>query len=168
MNRKEAEELAFTLHEHQSRWDGSSYYWHVKEVADAAEVIAIMNGIQNQDIIDIIWLVGLFHDVMEDCDAAGVDKMKAFIQNNIHPDYQVRVSQYQNALTHDKSQTYSDYMKTIMGESSVVRIVKLADMENNMHDCMNNLLVGKYIHKSAKSLRKYLEFYVDLRDSVFQ
>ncbi len=73
-------------------------------------------------------IVALLHDVLEDTDAT---------RSEIRFRFGALVSSAVLALTRDKDTPYKDYIRSLAGHP-VARIVKIADLQDNLYHCMLN------------------------------
>lgn len=142
----EAMELALEAHKGQFDKANKPYVFHVIRVA---------SKMKTEDGI----IVALLHDVIED---AKDDYHKIIEEKFGTPIYSALLE-----LTHDKNESYENYIKRIYESQSVARDVKISDLEDNMDanrtlEAMSYLMkngIDAAIVKMLKKREKYLNAY---------
>lgn len=121
---KKALEIATEAHKHQVRkFSGESYIRHPKRVAEKVK----HHG----------WVyetVALLHDIAEDTDICVGDLRELFPSGVVGA---------VNSLTRRRNETYYDYIMQILHDP-VARVVKIADLEDNMRDLKEGSMKDKY------------------------
>lgn len=104
---------ALSVHRYQVDKAGASYIWHVIRVAQ-----------QFED--DTRQIIGVLHDVLEDCDPEDRDEWKASIYGN----FGTTVGDAVVALTHRKNEPRDDYYARVLA-NPIAHEVKVADVCDN-------------------------------------
>jgi (p)ppGpp synthase/HD superfamily hydrolase len=139
-----AKELAERVHAKQTRWDGSPYIEHPRRVAES-----VMNSGYMDEIIAIGWM----HDAIEDADDSDV------IRSEIKANFNNEVYSALIALTHNKSDTYAQYIK-VVGTNVHAICVKIADLKDNLSDLKDGQRKQKYelaLMYLEEKLKQYLK-----------
>ena len=114
-NTKHQLELAISIaiyaHEDQTQWNGSPYILHP---------LHLMNQFDNE----FLKILAVLHDSVED---SGGKVTLDMIRDNLGDDVADRIL----LLTHDKNDTYGDYINEIALDKYATA-VKIADLEHNM------------------------------------
>lgn len=124
---------------------GHPYINHLLRVSDRSSYYYA-----NKNSIDIMNLqvIGLLHDLIEDCPKWTIDHLKSIFQDN-------SIITAISLLTKRKDQPYNDYISSIRSHS-YARAVKLADLEDNM-----DITRLKTINdKDLERLKKYHDAYI--------
>ncbi len=122
-----AEKLARQFHEGQFRKDGKTpYIEHSKRVVNFLKNLGF-----GDDYITVAWI----HDVLEDTDCTEENLLQIFPQYLI---YSVKV------LTKRKWENYIDYIYYVMNDNDISKIVKFADILDNLSDCPTQKQKEKY------------------------
>jgi GTP diphosphokinase / guanosine-3',5'-bis(diphosphate) 3'-diphosphatase len=114
-------------HMGQKRRSGEPYFTHPSEVR---------NVVQRHYPQDrLAQMAALLHDTIEDAPGSTVesaDEMETFIRGSIaDPRVAKKVINAVRSVTHDKGVDYSDYVVSLLGNRTALR-VKLADMLHNL------------------------------------
>ncbi len=112
--------LVYAMEKHAGQMysDGIPYITHPIRVA--------FKVIETQSIYTVV--VALLHDVVEDTDATGVDIERGF---------GYLVAQSVAALTRKPTITYKNYIR-FLSRYPRARIVKIADIEDNLFHCLRD------------------------------
>lgn len=122
---------------------GLPYIEHCRKVAIMAKTIAEKNF---PELIDDCYLVGMLHDVMEDCDNG--DEIVSRYPKHIYDAVKI--------LTHTREKTYREYFNDILNSGNVTAIiVKYCDSCHNSDVTRYPIeLRDKRIRKKCKNYRK--------------
>lgn len=154
---------------------GSPYINHLAFVAHNAYKIALSRS-QSFEFADICYIVGLCHDVIEDCDVEESDAVLNMIQclwghdsptiNAAKP-----IIDSINVLTHHKEEKYSEYFQRV-SEHPVGRVVKCADALHNSditrfdQKHINELAQKNELENLVKRCKKYHKRYQQLLTKI--
>jgi len=141
-------DLISKYHEGQKDIGGEPYLLHLYTVSDN-----IFSW--NTDGLNRGKVVGLLHDIMEDCGVTESDLSLAGISNET-----IRIVKI---LTHDKSDTYADYIIKI-SQDPIATLVKIEDLKHNM----DITRLKKLDNNAIKRLRKYFYSYKFLTKELSQ
>ena len=139
---KLAWKIANRAHRKQKRYNGQPYINHIKEVVSILEKMEI-NALENEHII----VGAILHDVVED----GGQKY----ENIIEEEFNNKVIQLVQDLTHRGFTTYNEYIRKIRFSTSGAIVVKIADMIHNLTETPTKKQrekYGKYLPLLIKSL----------------
>lgn len=134
-----AHEMALAIHGGQDDKGGKPYMGHVLRVANAAvKGIPYGSMVYNQ-----LWLVGMLHDVVEDCDLESRNE----VLDDLIDEQGLSVNIAINAITHRHwvSEPYLEYLDRVK-ENDLARVVKIADIIDNM-----NPLRALQVYRSGNS-----------------
>lgn len=109
---QEAVELAFNVHQDQTRYDGTPYIFHPLQV---------MLNVKSMKAKT----VAVLHDVLEDSPV--LDEMYGYIYNKIDPD----IASIVKILTKNDGEDYDSYIKNVCNNPIAVE-VKIADINHNL------------------------------------
>ena len=137
----EALELAMSVHANQTRWDGSMYIEHPKRVSYR------VTG-------DKLKTIAVLHDTVED----GANPQT--IEKHIRSQFGNTVGDAVMALTRMKDESYSDFIVRA-GQNTLARTVKIADIEDNLHDIPTNVEARR---KAGNLQERYLKALKYLRE----
>ena len=116
---------------------GEPYFNHCLTVAERAKKTAIENGYE--DIADMCYIVGLFHDAMED-KGLGFHEMGKLAES-----FPVAMEVY--ILSRRKHEKYDDYLERVK-ESKIATIVKICDLFHNGDVSRFKILEEQNKHRS--------------------
>ena len=141
-------DLISKYHEGQKDIGGKPYLLHLYTVSDN-----IFSW--NTDELNRGKVVGLLHDIMEDCGVTELDLSNAGISNET-----IRIVKI---LTHDKSDTYADYIIKI-SQDPIATLVKIEDLKHNM----DITRLKKLDNNAIRRLKKYFYSYKFLMKELSQ
>ncbi len=137
---------SFVMKQHsgQKRRDGSDYYGHCLNVAKMSYQIALEAG-HSMDMMTQCYAAGLGHDLYEDT-RTDFDDVAALTT--------VYVAELISCVSDDKRMSSGDrhraYLRTLEDAPTLARIVKLADLFDNVTDSL------KLLKQSPESMRSFL------------
>ena len=139
---QEAAAMAGRAHRHQLRKDKQTpYFAHPVRVA---LTIACVFGFQDEEVL----AAALLHDTIED---SGTD------YDDIHEAFGKNVADYVAAMTKDmrliESKREIEYDKQLAKGPWQGRLIKLADVYDNLNDCMDTPARKKQIEKAKRALK---------------
>lgn len=132
--------VATEAHKGQTRWDKKTpYITHPVEVARNAIKREKELGLTfTADQLDILVAISIVHDCVEDTEITA--------QNLVDFGFPDEVIVAVEALTHDKSKEYVDYINDIKNRDNIYAlIVKLSDLEHNLSDLSKGSMRDKYL-----------------------
>lgn len=122
---------------------GKPYIDHLKRVAENACAIAPYG------FVDKIEIVALLHDLIEDCPEWTIEHIEAIFNDS-------EITNALALLTRKRGDNYDEYVQRI-GCSLISRIVKLADLKDNMDlTRLSDSLTDRDIERIKKYHRSYL------------
>lgn len=122
---------------------GHPYLGHLLRVVEGAKRNPDKCGVNEMELE----VVALLHDLLEDCPNWTEDHISAIFDNN-------NITLALRRLTRVKSQSYKIYIEGI-SKNEIARIVKIADLEDNM----NIARLSQIEDDDIKRLQKYLRSY---------
>lgn len=125
---------------------GHPYIEHLQRVSENAH--RFFKGV-DQSHIDKIEILGLLHDLIEDCAEWNLEHIDAIFCNS-------DLTRSLNLLTKKKEQTYEDYIISIFNGCAYARAVKLADLEDNMNIARLKIVSQKDLERLKKYHSSYL------------
>jgi (p)ppGpp synthase/HD superfamily hydrolase len=125
---------------------GQPYIGHLKRVAENVKKYRCFAAVQE---LDVYYIVGLLHDLLEDCPEWDVRHVGAIFKDPA-------ICEALKLLTKPgQADTYDEYIERI-SKNDVARAVKLADLEDNMDlTRLNSGLTEKDIERIKKYHRAY-------------
>ena len=124
-----AEDIALDVHHRQKRRDNSLYIKHPKRVQGLAKSFGYPKEVQ---------LVAILHDAIED--GYNKDMIRRWILEKLGP----KILSSVEAMNHDKSIPYSDYIIDLWNNDSVAFKAKMVDMYDNLLDNPTKKQYDKY------------------------
>lgn len=131
---------------------GSNYMNHLYTVAGQAEKYALSLKVETPYIV---YCAGLLHDIIEDTDCT----ISTLIENGI--DDTELLNAIEAITRKPEEKFYIDFIKRV-SQNKIARIVKIADLENNM-DIRRLNKFGEY---EMKRLKKYWYSWKYLRGDI--
>jgi (p)ppGpp synthase/HD superfamily hydrolase len=136
-----AASFAARAHQHQVRKDGATPYF--AHVARVALIVATRFGIDDEEILAAAYL----HDTIEDCDTDYEDILDRFGEV---------VATYVAALTKDMRMPEAErelaYDAQLAAAPWQARLLKLADVMDNLADASGSVRLDKVIDKAHRAL----------------
>lgn len=159
-----ATEIALYAHRDQKRVNGEDYANHPLNCMESYRKFV---GITPDDYfcidVDLMCKYGipyegvqelcLLHDVIEDSDLTFDEVRDIFIECGFKTHFDLYIALPLNKITHDKSQSYDEYIKICM-EHPTSSLVKLIDMQDNL----NVLTLTNFNEENYQRANKYLQF----------
>ena len=131
-----AQDFAGHVHYYQERRDGRAYIEHPKQVA---KLVDSLGG--DLEAEALAWV----HDTLED---GGPGTLKN-LESQFDPNFVAQVK----ALTHLKSESYDTYLTRVIQYGWRVRLVKVADILDNLADAPTDAQRKKYLAALARIAR---------------
>ena len=150
MRNSEIYALAAQAHANQVDKLGEPYINHCVRVA----ISALDNSVMRDSVV---FQVGLLHDVLED--ALTIHELKS---RGVDPWVVYLVGQ----LTRDPSEHYMDYITRLEKAEEPARIVKVADLEDNLNPSRIERLAKKDSVTAARLIKKYQSAYNILKRTL--
>lgn len=123
----------FAKEKHDGQMYGNRpYMYHLENVVELVDEMYY-----HDPLLITLTAIAYLHDVMEDC---GVT------YNELAQEFGICIAEAVKAITKDKSQSYEDYMKQVIG-NSLARKVKVCDTLTNM--------LHSFLENREKGMRKY-------------
>lgn len=153
---------------------GSPYINHCSFVAFNAYKLALMYS-QNFEFADMCYIVGLCHDIMEDCDDDQVKALVDFIKDMWGDDINTSklIIDSIKVLTKRDGEKYSEYFERVKIHP-IARIVKCADaLHNSNITRFSQRQIGEYSQSGEldaliKRCKKYHKRYEKLVSAIEQ
>lgn len=128
-------DYARKLHAGQKRKNGEDYAEHVIRVAHEA-VLGVNFGYK-------LFAIGILHDSAENCNVSFIDLFSKLIEIGFKDNEVVEIIYAVNLLTKREDYHPVDYLLKIK-KNDLARIVKIADLADNMYDLEKGNLLEKY------------------------
>jgi hypothetical protein len=157
--KSEAHRIARLAHEGQVDKGGCAYYMHAQRVANRAEDLG-----RTPVECALLSIIGVLHDVLEDCPVARYEEFYSPIRDNFPP----IVMETLHFLKRAPGASYSEYIKTT-AQNRLSRKVKMADLYDNLDPVRLASLPPEEGGQNTKRVIKYLKalgFLLGCREGV--
>lgn len=133
-----AVQIASRAHAGQTDKGGEPYMGHVLRVAAAA-----MGSGKTRASVEVLGTIGMLHDVVEDTEVTLTDLAREF------PYY---VLEAVEVLTRREGESYAAYIERVSQAPETVRVVKLADLRDNMNPTRVKNIAARLLTRYERAL----------------